>query len=371
MMPANGGIIMSDAGAAPAVAPVAGPRTYDFEFRGRGGEYFGIWIVNLALTVVTLGIYSAWATVRTRRYFRGNTVLAGHAFDYHASPVRILIGRAIAVGLLLAYNLSIAVSPYAMIFWLPVALIVIPWLIVSSLRFNARNTSYRNVRFNFVGTYGGAAYAYYLWPLLSVLTIGLLIPLARRVHDYYYINNHTFGGRPFETRFSAARIYGIYILALAMWIGFFIAVAVVAVSAGVAVAPPKMDPGHPPPAALVLLLFPAIVAAELVVIAIGVWLMTQIFNLAVGNTTLDGRHRLRAELSGLHMTWILITNIVLTVLTIGLFYPWAQVRVARYRLSRMTLEAQSDLDEFTSEAFATQSAVGEEIAGFFDLDFGL
>ncbi|MEX1058239.1 MAG: DUF898 family protein, partial [Natronospirillum sp.] len=42
-------------------------------FNGRGGEYFGIWIVNIALTVLTLGIYSAWAKVRNKRYFYGNT----------------------------------------------------------------------------------------------------------------------------------------------------------------------------------------------------------------------------------------------------------------------------------------------------------
>ena len=28
-------------------------------FTGSGSEYFGIWIVNLLLTVVTVGIYSA------------------------------------------------------------------------------------------------------------------------------------------------------------------------------------------------------------------------------------------------------------------------------------------------------------------------
>jgi uncharacterized membrane protein YjgN (DUF898 family) len=39
-----------------------------FEFRGTGGEYFRIWIVNLLLTILTLGIYSAWAKVRQLRY---------------------------------------------------------------------------------------------------------------------------------------------------------------------------------------------------------------------------------------------------------------------------------------------------------------
>lgn len=43
------------------------PTRHDFEFRGRGGEYFRIWIVNLALSLLTLGIYSAWAKVRTGR----------------------------------------------------------------------------------------------------------------------------------------------------------------------------------------------------------------------------------------------------------------------------------------------------------------
>src|SRR5690606_23104155 len=43
------------------------------KFHGNTSEYFSIWIVNLMLTIVTLGIYSAWATVRNNRYFYGNT----------------------------------------------------------------------------------------------------------------------------------------------------------------------------------------------------------------------------------------------------------------------------------------------------------
>jgi uncharacterized membrane protein YjgN (DUF898 family) len=361
---------MTDAeGAAPITAP-AEPRTYEFEFRGRGGEYFGIWIVNLALTVITLGIYSAWATVRTRRYFRGNAMLAGHAFDYHASPVRILIGRAIAVLLLVAYNISTAFTQYALLFWFPVFIAVIPWLINSSLRFNARNTSYRNVRFNFTGTYWGAMKAYLLWPMVGILTFGLLIPLARRARDYFYVNHHTYGGRPFATRFDAGTIYGIYILAVLMGIGLALVGSVLAFAAFATIP----DPAHLDPARMILfqpLLLAVVIVIELAFISIGVWVATRVFNLVVGNTLLDGRHRLGASLSALQMTYILVTNVILTVVTLGIYYPWAQVRMTRYRLENMRLEALSDLDEFTSETFKTQSAVGEEIAGFFDLDFGL
>ena len=69
------------------------PRRCRLRFTGTGQEYFGIWIVNLLLTIVTLGIYSAWAKVRKLQYFYRNTQLDGSAFEYHGNPVPILKGR--------------------------------------------------------------------------------------------------------------------------------------------------------------------------------------------------------------------------------------------------------------------------------------
>ena len=78
--------------AASSSAPVARINV-PFEFRATGSEYFRIWIVNLLLTIVTLGIYSAWAKVRRLRYFYGSTLLDGHSFEYHGKPLAILKGR--------------------------------------------------------------------------------------------------------------------------------------------------------------------------------------------------------------------------------------------------------------------------------------
>ena len=74
-------------------------QTLPFRFHGRAGEYFRIWIVNIMLSIVTLGIYSAWAKVRNKRYFYSNTELDGSSFEYLADPVAILKGRLIAVGI--------------------------------------------------------------------------------------------------------------------------------------------------------------------------------------------------------------------------------------------------------------------------------
>lgn len=182
----------------------------DLRFEGSAGEYFKIWIVNIALTIVTLGIFSAWAKVRGQRYFYGNTFLAGHNFDYHAQPLRILIGRAIAFALLLGYSLTVRLAPAAMFVWVIVFFFAMPWLVKSSLRFSARNTSYRNIRFDFVGTYWDAMKGFVLWWMLASVTLFTTLPLAHRARDYYIINNRRFGGKAFAVEIPGRKLYGIY-----------------------------------------------------------------------------------------------------------------------------------------------------------------
>ena len=82
-----------------------------FEFTGKAREYFRIWIVNVALTICTLGIYSAWAKVRKKRYLYGNTLLQGTSFEYHGDPIKILKGRLIIGGMLLAYYVGGVYNP--------------------------------------------------------------------------------------------------------------------------------------------------------------------------------------------------------------------------------------------------------------------
>ena len=88
-----------------------------FEFRGNGGEYFRIWIVNLLLTIITLGIYSAWAKVRRMRYFYGNTFVDGQSFEYHGQPLAILKGRLIVVAGYVVFVITSQIYPiFAVIF---------------------------------------------------------------------------------------------------------------------------------------------------------------------------------------------------------------------------------------------------------------
>jgi uncharacterized membrane protein YjgN (DUF898 family) len=109
-----------------------------FRFSGNGDEYFKIWIVNLILSVLTLGIYSAWAKVRNNRYFYGNTLLENSAFEYHATPMTILKGRLIAVAALVVYVFVSKLFPIVGLIFLGLLTIIIPWIIWRSIQFNAR-----------------------------------------------------------------------------------------------------------------------------------------------------------------------------------------------------------------------------------------
>src|SRR5581483_3448941 len=99
--------------AVPAKARAAGQRTVRPEFTASASEYFRIWIVNLLFTLLTAGIYSAWATVRKKRYFYGSTKFDGATFDYFASPRAILNGRIIAFAVFVVYALAGDLYPQA------------------------------------------------------------------------------------------------------------------------------------------------------------------------------------------------------------------------------------------------------------------
>lgn len=76
-----------------------------------------------------LGIYSAWAKVRRKRYFNGNTLLAGRAFGYHATGGQIFKGRLIAFAFIVFSQLVGLIHPFLVFAPTILLLIFLPWVI--------------------------------------------------------------------------------------------------------------------------------------------------------------------------------------------------------------------------------------------------
>ena len=136
--------------------------------------------------------------MRTHSYFYGNTRLQGNAFSYLASPIAILKGRLLALAFLVAYGLVSEFYPIAGALMSLLILALLPWLITRSLRFHAINSAYRNVRFDFHGSWPGAAMAFLVWPVIGVLTLFILFPVAMKKQNEYIVSNFSYGTTRFE-----------------------------------------------------------------------------------------------------------------------------------------------------------------------------
>ena len=67
----------------------AGIEAFDLRFTGSGGEFFRVWIVNVLLSIVTLGFYTPFARRRAAQYFFGHTDVAGSPLEFSAQLVQV------------------------------------------------------------------------------------------------------------------------------------------------------------------------------------------------------------------------------------------------------------------------------------------
>lgn len=356
-------------GAPPAAVAAAAPpaaaaaERFRAEFTGAGGEFFKIWIVNVLLSLVTLGVYSAWAKVRTHRYFYGNTLLAGSSFEYLADPIAILKGRAIVVTLFVGASLIGALSPIAGALLNLAFIPLVPWLICRGLAFRNRNTAWRNVRFGFDGGLGEATKAFILWPILAPLTLGLLFPYALKRQHQFVLAHSRFGTRPFGFEPPLKQYFKILGVTSLIAIGCYFAAGV---PLGILFAL------NPDSGQLLMSLVP-VIGLLLMVLAGGAayaYYSARISNLKLNHLTL-GAIRFESRLSARRLFALYAGNSLLLLLTLGLALPWAKVRLARYRASCLTLVAEEGLDGFVAAREQEVGALGDEMGEAFDLDFGL
>jgi uncharacterized membrane protein YjgN (DUF898 family) len=339
-------------------------RNERFSYTGVTSEYFRIWIVSLCLTVLTLGIYSAWAKVRKRRYLYRSTHLAGGSFDYHADPVVILKGRLVAVAALLCYAAAGYFAPGVDALIMLVIVALIPWLIIRSRMFNARYTSYRNLRFRFDPAYREAYTIIFGWYLLAGLTLGLLYPYAHYRRSKMLIDNAHFGNLDFALADVNRGFYGTYIKAsllivAAILIGLF-------AGGGAATLLPDGADGEAQAGAVILGVVPMIIAISIA----ASYIQPAIAKLIFGNTSI-GEHDIVCDWSIPRVVFINFTNFIAIALTLGLAIPWATIRLQRYQFENLSVDVRGDIDSIIATQSDEVSAMGEEIGEAFDIDIGL
>lgn len=336
---------------------------YPLEFTGNGGEFFKIWIVNIMLSIVTLGIYSAWAKVRTKRYFYGNTLLMGTAFDYLGEPMKILKGRLIAFAILVLYSFSGTVSPVLQGVLMLIFIPLFPWIIIKALSFNAYNSAYRNIRFTFHAEYLTALGVFIGMPILVAFSAGLAYPYFVRARKKFIVNHTAYGTSALELQASTGDFYAIYLKASAMLFVLLVLLAGVGYKLIPTSATPSYDDIQKATALGGFLVLPAL-------LLVFFYIFTAITNLTFNKTVLK-QHHFESNLEFGTLCWLYFSNMLMIMLTFGLLIPWAMVRTARYRISCISVCVEGNIDEFIAAETERAQAIGEEIGDLFDLDIGI
>jgi uncharacterized membrane protein YjgN (DUF898 family) len=159
------------------------PNHFAFEFKGQAGDFFGIWFVNSFLTLLTFGLYSPWAKVRTQQYFYGNTNLAGGSFQFLANPLSLFKTRLIALGLFILFIISqnftgaYLTATVIYIAMIAIYLAIAPLLLVMLMSFRLRYSAWRGIAFKFNKDFAGA-YRVYLAPaaMFALVMVSLVVP---------------------------------------------------------------------------------------------------------------------------------------------------------------------------------------------------
>lgn len=367
---------------APVAAPLQPPappetrrpttsRTLRFAFTGTAREYFGIWIVNTLLKIVTLGAYSAWAKVRKRRYFYGNTLLDGSPFDYLADPKALFRGWLIGVLAFLVYTAGIRYAPSVSSLLGFAFFLTVPWLVVRSRLFTCRNSSYRSLRFAFRADYQEAYVVYAGLSFLLPFTLGLIFPYLIYRQKKFLVERSSYGRTPFTFTATGKNYYFLFLKAA----GWLVLLAVVVMPAAFYVVSTLAEGG-----ALLAdadlrrtqMMIGALMAFALPLLYffIVVYVQTALANLTWNSTSIAGS-RFVSRMRVRDMAWLYLSNAAAIVLSLGLMIPWASVRLARYRFETLSVEGVADMEAFRAGFQGDVGAAGEEIGDIFGIDVAL
>jgi uncharacterized membrane protein YjgN (DUF898 family) len=378
--------------------------SYPVEFSGSGGEYFRVWIVNVLLSVVTLGFYTPFARRRTAQYFYGHTVVAGSPLEFTAQQRKMVIGFVLLVVLYGAFKFAeqTGQDTVASLMLLAGAALA-PWFWGSAMRFRLNATRWRGVRLQFTGSWGEVYRA--SWPLFVIalawiaafMSIGALWPedgspgarLAVRLAilfahvlaavlatvaclmrlEYNYksllVLRGRIGGQPGRWKPVFGDFVRIWLATVGVFLLTLLVVGVVlalGLGGSIAALASLKKPGF-----LAVLIGLAIAVGTVLLLFLAsaparAYREARMFQLVWNNIGVSQVARFRCQLRAGRYVGLRLRNLFLTLLTLGFFRPFAVVAEYRMRTESVTLHVKGGLDQLAGQLAREEQGLGDAIA---------
>jgi uncharacterized membrane protein YjgN (DUF898 family) len=309
---------------------------YRFRYHGDGTDLFVLILKNALLTLVTLGIYAAWAKAQRRRYIWSNVAFHGQRLEFTGTGLELFKGY---LKVLAAYLLIFA-APAVVLALLGasprvrvaaqaagglVLLILMPYAIYRSRAYLLSRTRWRGIRLGMVGSAGPYMRTFLLGSLLTVLTLGIYSPWVACQLRAITTNNMRFGSQPFRYDGNGRELFPIWIKGVLL---------------------------------------------TLVTLGIyGFWLQAALTRYHLAHTHFDGSH-VRFGVTGGHLLKLTLVQVLGTTLTLGIAFPWIVTWAVREVLDRIDLVGTIDFDRIAQRA-GQESATSDALADVLDVGLGI
>lgn len=404
-----------DLATAAPTTPVAAParqriESHPLEFSGSGGEYFRVWLVNVLLSVVTLGFYTPFARRRTAQYFYAHTLVADSPLEFTAQQRKMVLGFLLLVLLYATFKAAsdTGQDTVASAMMLAGALLA-PYFWASAMRFRLDATRWRGVRLQFTAGWGEVYRA--SWPLFvaalgwagAFFLVGLLVPddlppraravaavpvllgcfgaavlltlvcLMRLEFNYksLLVARGRIGGQPGRWK----PVFGDFVrIWLATFLVFLVSLvlvfALLALALGGSFAL-LQEAGGAAMFGIVFAILTALAGLLLVFLASAparAYREARVFRLVWNNIGVSHIARFRCKLQARRYVALRVKNIVLTLFTLGFYRPFARVSEYRMKTESVTLYVKGGLDQLAGQLAREEQGLGDAIADAAGLD---
>ncbi|MEX2200134.1 MAG: DUF898 family protein [Dongiaceae bacterium] len=209
--------------------PPGSPPVHRFEYDGRLGPLYWLFLKNLLLSIVTFGIYRFWGRTNIRRYIWSNTRFLSDPLEYTGKGSELFAGFLIVFGILFVVSAAVNIivvglgpeSPVALILNIAFPIFIGYFVFVAQYaaqRYRLTRTVWRGLRGGMTGSaWSYGAYAFGV-TLLTGLTLTIARPWARARLIERRLSNSYFGDGKITVAFSSRPLFPSYLAGLATFL---------------------------------------------------------------------------------------------------------------------------------------------------------
>jgi uncharacterized membrane protein YjgN (DUF898 family) len=346
----------------------------------RGG-LVGLSLLNALLRILTLGVYHFWGKTEVRQRIWSAVRIDGEPLEYRGTGGELFKGFIIVFLLVLVPLSIISLLPLLLgaspgrdalfQFGLFFAILALGgFAIYRARRYRLSRTRWRGIRGAMSGRSMPFAWTYLWTTVLIPFTLGWIVPWRAARLQRALFNDTQFGDKNFTFTGNSAPLYArywvVWVSAIVLYFAVAIAIGVVLI-AGSGGSPPQPGAPLPPPTGWQIAAMIGIALAALLIFAmIRAWYSSGMFNYFAAQTKYQGcGFRLTTTVPSL--VWLVFTNYLIRLLSLGVLTPVAEARSMRYIVERLSIDGNVDWPAIGQNPAALM-ARGEGLAEAFDVD---